>query len=974
MDSASQPPASVAFGRFQVFPHRRELLAEGRLLRLGGRAFDVLMALIEARGAIVGKDALMARVWPDRVVEENNLQVQIVALRKAFGAERGLIRTIAGHGYQFTGEIRVILARPDERADAGVAPPGPRDACPHVEHEAGSGGRLRENLPPTNLPEPLSELIGREEEVGEILNLAAAHRLVTLTGPGGIGKTQLALSAARRMLPQFADGVWLAEFSPLADPDLVPATVAAAIGLELGAGETSARRVAQAFTERRLLLIMDTCEHVIGTAAEMAEAVLRTTGSGVHIIATSREPLRAEGEQIYPVPPLAVPALEGEDPWPYGAVVLFVVRSRASGMHVSEDRPLAPAIAAICRRLDGIPLAIELAAARASAFGIEALAARLDDRFRLLTGGRRTALPRHQTLRATLDWSYELLADPERVLLRRLSAFAGAFSLEAAGAVAASPELALSEVVESLSNLVAKSLVVVEADGSVARYRLLDTTRAYALDKLDESGEREPLASRHAEYYRGLFERAEAEWETRPPAECLADYGRQIDNARAALDWAFSPEGDASIGVALMAAALPLWTQLSLLGEARSQVMRALAALDSIAAPDRRREMLLQAALANAVLGTVGTVDAVEAAWNRALELAEELDEIDHQLRALYGLYLYKMRIGEYRTGLAFARRFRSAAEKKADPSDLLQGDRIVGVSLFLLGDPGGARAQIERLLARSPGLRPRLQAVRFGLDQRVAALFHLSRILWVQGYPDQAVRIAAAGVDEAVAIDHPISLCFALADGACPVSAWVGDNSATARFISMLSERAEKLGLAIWHAYGLAWRGWLADREGDSETAIALFGAAIREFRATQFDLHFTIFLGSFAEILTRAGRIADGAAVIDEAVRRAELTEERWCYPELLRIRGDITWRFDGPDAAQLATDLHMRALDWARGQGALSWELRAAMSLARLLHDQGRPADALALLQPVYDRFTEGFDTADLKTAKTLLDAVR
>jgi len=497
--------------------------------------------------------------------------------------------------------------------------------------------------------------------------------------------------------------------------------------------------------------------------------------------------------------------------------------------------------------------------------------------------------------------------------------------------------------------------------------------RAYGLQKLAESGELQAVARRHAEYYRDVFERAGTETEVRPATEWLADYGRRIDNLRAALDWAFSPGGDASIGTALTAAAVPLWMQLSLLEECRGRVERALAALNSMAAPNPRREMLLQVALANAVLGTAGTVDAVGSAWNRALELAEELDDIDQQLRALYGLYTYQVRIGEYRKGLGFARRFCTAAEKKSDPSDLLLGNRIVGVSLFCLGDPGEARAKIEPMLARSPAPGPRLQAVRFGLDQRMAALVHLSRILWVQGYPDQAVRTAAAGVDEAAAIDHTISLGFALADGACPVSAWVGDTAATARFVGVLSARAEKLGLAIWHAHGLAWRGWLADREGDCETAIALLDAAIGEFRATQFDLHFTTFLGSFAEILTRAGRVADGAAAIDEAVKRAELTEERWCFPELLRIRGDITRHLGGPDAAQLAADLYMRALDWARRQGELSWELRAAMSLARLLGDQGRSADATALLQPVYDRFTEGFATADLKAAKALLNAL-
>ena len=277
-------------------------------------------------------------------------------------------------------------------------------------------------LPPTNIPEPVSEVIGREEELSDILNLAATHRLVTVTGAGGIGKITLALALARELRPHFADGVWLAEFSAFADPGLVPATVAAAIGLELGGGEVSTQRVAQALAGKSLLLVLDTCEHVIAAAAAMAEAMLGA-GSAPHIIATSREPLRAGGEWVYPVQPLAVPAVDiaaGDDPLRYGAVRLFIERARAAKPHFAPDRRLMVTIAAICRRLDGIPLAIELAAARAPALGIRALAARLDDCFRLLTGGRRTALPRHQALRATLDWSYELLAEPERLMLRRL--------------------------------------------------------------------------------------------------------------------------------------------------------------------------------------------------------------------------------------------------------------------------------------------------------------------------------------------------------------------------------------------------------------------------------------------------------------------------------------------------------------------------------------------------------------------------
>ena len=321
--------------------------------------------------------------------------------------------------------------------------------------------------------------------------------------------------------------MWLAEFSALADPQLVPATVAAAAGLDLGGGEASAQRVAQALAGRCLLLVLDTCEHVIDAAAVIAEAALGAN-STLQIIITSREPLSAEGEWVYPVQPLAVPASDfpaDDDPLRYGAVQLFAERARATEPHFAPDRRATATIASICRRLDGIPLAIELAAARAAALGIEELAARIDDRFRLLIGGRRTALARHQTLRATLDWSYALLAEPERVILRRLSVFLGPFGLRAAGAVAADPELAPVQVVDGLSSLVSKSLVTAELGGLVTRYRLLDTTRAYAREKLGESGEHETLARHHAEYYRDVFERAEAERETRPAAEWLADYG-----------------------------------------------------------------------------------------------------------------------------------------------------------------------------------------------------------------------------------------------------------------------------------------------------------------------------------------------------------------------------------------------------------------------------------------------------------------
>ena len=276
MDRA-ETPAAIEFGRFRVLPNRREVLADGRPLDLGGRAFDVLMALIEVSGAVVSKDALMNRVWPDRIVEENSLQAQIAALRRAFAADRDLIRTIAGRGYQFTGDIRTVAATSNSQPSAGIA------------HPTSTPSR-----PTTNLPEPVSELIGRNAELDEILGLTASHRLVTLTGAGGIGKTRLGFAAARHLLPKFADGVWAIELAPLADPELVPVAVATTLGLELASGAASPLSVATALGAKQLMLVLDNCEHVVEAAARMAEALLRANPAA-RVIATSREPLRVEG-------------------------------------------------------------------------------------------------------------------------------------------------------------------------------------------------------------------------------------------------------------------------------------------------------------------------------------------------------------------------------------------------------------------------------------------------------------------------------------------------------------------------------------------------------------------------------------------------------------------------------------------------------------------------------------------------------
>jgi len=943
---AAHPPAPLEFGRFRVVRHRRELLVDGRAVELGGRAFDTLIALIDARGSIVDKDRLMRRVWPDRVVEENNLQAQISALRKVFGADRDLIRTVAGRGYQFTGDIR--------------------DAETAVTSPAGL----------TNLPSHLPDLIGRDASLGTVVDLITAHRLVTLTGAGGVGKTRLALEAARRLLPRFPDGVWLVELGPLADPALVPVTVATAVGLPLGTGPVTADRVAGALREKHLLLVLDNCEHMIDAAASMAAALV-SAGALARVLATTLEPLRAPEEHIYRVPSLDVPAednLDADDVSRYGAIRLFDVRARAVEPGYVADRRRAATVAAICRRLDGIPLAIELAAARVPAFGVDGIAARLGDRFHLLTGGRRTALPRQQTLRATLDWSYELLSEPERITLRRLAVFAGGFSLEAATAVGSSPDLPASEVSDWVAGLVSRSLVSAHAGELPMQYRLLETTRAYAREKLSASGELATLARRHAEYFGALFEQGNTELGTRPVTEWMAAYGKQIDDVRAALDWAFSSSRDVAAGVALTIAVVPLWTHLSLMEECRRRVEQALGCLGPAASRDRRREMQLLAALGAALMYTKGAVPETRSAFAGTLEIADRLDDTDYRLRALWGLWVDRMNSGDVRQAMTLAETFSRAAAKSTDPLAAPVGDRMTGFALHFLGDQTQARRHIERML---DGPRPsvhELHIVRFQFDPWVTARSRLATILWLQGHPDQAVSTAQRGVEEAVALNHAVTLCNAFAQGACSVAFLAGDLAAAERFVTVLLEYSERHGLAFWHADGRCFKGVLLLRRGDTGRGLDMLRATLGELSKTPLHTRYDPFLGEVADALSRVGLVAEGLAAIDQALDRTKQSGGLWYVAELLRIKGEIVLRAGAPNAAAAAEELFRQSIDWAQRQDALSWELRASTSLARLWHGRRRGSQARTLLSAVYRRFTEGFGTADLVSAKALLDRLR
>src|SRR5882762_917401 len=536
MDARSNGPLSpdlIHFGPFRLSVTERILERGGVRVQLGSRALDILIALVERPAEVVSKKELFARVWPDLVVDEGNLRYHVSALRKALGEGRSggrYVTNVSGRGY--------CLVAPISRAAAAPAP-------------------LRNSLAhsPVGLPPSPTGMVGREETVQLVSEELTARRFFTIVGPGGIGKTTLATAVGHSMLAAFDGAVHYVDFGPLGSPSLVANRVASTVGLPVNFDDPVAALPAF-LRDRRMLLVLDSCEHLIETIAPLAERIFREAPE-VHILTTSRESLQVEGEQVHRLDPLAFPpdddSLTATQALTFPAVHLFVERAAAHGGFQLNNAD-APIVGKVCRRLDGIALALELAAGRVGAYGIKGIASFLDGPCRLLWQGRRTASPRHRTLGAMLDWSYNLLPESERAILCRLSVFVGAFSLEAAQFVAAGDILEREQVAEAIAALSTKSLVAVETNHAGTPYRLLDTTRAYVLAKMIDSGERNTIAQRHAIHYREFLERIEITSLTCSKNDGAAERWRHVSNARAALEWSFSKQGDKELGTALAAA------------------------------------------------------------------------------------------------------------------------------------------------------------------------------------------------------------------------------------------------------------------------------------------------------------------------------------------------------------------------------------------------------------------------------------
>jgi predicted ATPase len=556
------------------------------------------------------------------------------------------------------------------------------------------------------------------------------------------------------------------------------------------------------------------------------------------------------------------------------------------------------------------------------------------------------------------------------VVLRRLALFTGAFGLKAAQSVVAFDGLPPSEVIDHISNLATKSLVVATVDDSGAIYRLLDTTRAYASEKLVAAGEVDRVARQHVAWVLEALSSAERDIGTSSATTLLNDHRRLIGDVRSALDWAFSPDGNSMMGAALVDGSVSLWLRLSLVSECRRWVEHALACCVGM---DPSLRMRLMAARAIVLLYTSrGTIPAeMQEVWTGVLEIASQLDDVQYSLRALWGLWAFEQNVGRIPDALNLARRFCDLALRSSNPADLATGDRILGMTWHYLGHQADAETYFERSLARLHPSVHGTHAIHFQYNQSLAARAYLPKILWLRGFPDAALRAARSVVDDAVATGHALSLGLVLVRAACPVALLVGDMEAVKRFVDMLLSTSTTHAIDLWHIEGSCFSGAVLVRGGKPREGRDLLLREMGGPPHMESNVHRVEMLIELAHAFAYTRDFRQGVDALDEALAESTRREERWCMAELLRMKAEMLLGMDAPGSEACAEELLLQSLDWARRQGALSWELRAASSLARLRLRQGKAREGRACLEPVYARFTEGFDTADLAAARQLLN---
>ena len=912
---------ALSFDRFCLLPRRRILLRAGRPVRLGARAMSILIELTARAGQVVPERDLISLVWSGSLTESGMLRVHIASLRRALGRPSSgvpFIKNRPGEGYLFGEAVETSVAA--------------------------TGGSLGTPRRAEFLPRPPTSMVGRDEAIEHLLNAVDKNQLVTVTGSAGIGKTRLAVAIGERAvernyLPYFID------FSTLSDPAQALDTVASAIGLPVRQGRLVETIVALIGTTRALL-ILDNCEHVLQPVRAIAEQA-RKSNSDVRLLATSREPLGLPWEYEWHLGPLEMPgsgAFTADEAARFSSVRLF--KDRVSSFPDFEFERAVDVIGDICRRLDGIPLAIEMAAAHAGMFGTAEVERSLKEALEPPPFDRRTTVARHRTLSDALQWSYDLLQPHEQAFFRRIAIFSAGLNAQAALAVTGSDTMDVQSVEELLSGLERKSMIA--SGDAMAPYRLLQPIRAFALRKLRQTGEYGQVARYHAEFIHRRVSDSAVSWEGSPDGRRGAPH---IDDIRQALDWAFGEGEDAQLGIELTAASADIWFELSLLDEYKTRARRA---LDRLAETEETKlnRMRLCAALGHALLHTEGPVSSMAEAFSETLRLSAELGVEEHRTRAYWGICSQKIVSGDYQGALEKAEEFSRVAETSGDQHAKSVCKRMAALALHNLGNSVIASELLEEILAAPErGERSQIDSP-FALDDRVASRAFLAVTMWIVGRYEAAVEAASESIGEAASIGHVPSLCYALAISACPLSLWSGDLTAAKRHVTLLLQRSTESRLPYWNLWGRSYQMVIANREN-----VSLSGQPYLAIR----DKHPGPMLEAIA---TMCPEISDPS--IYENVRG----QSGWCSAELLRVKGERMLRGDAASSRQEAERTLLEALKLSRSQGALAWETRASLSLARLWSRAGRRREARDLLRDVCARSELGNRNRDLLAARELV----
>jgi predicted ATPase/DNA-binding winged helix-turn-helix (wHTH) protein len=936
----------LRFGPFELNVAERSLKKANQVLPLGGRAYDILIALLEKAGEVVAKAELIAKAWPDVTVEEGSLRVHLSALRKALGDGQfgnKYIASTQGHGYSFIAPVtRLPADRNSGNASAGTS----------------------------NLPPALGRMIGREDIVLQIQGwLRTEQRLITILGAGGIGKTTLALSAGHAASADFSGVACFVDLSTVSDKEHLIGAIASAVGLYSQLADPK-QALLNFLRSRRALIILDSCEHLIEEAAEIAGTIFQNT-SGIYILATSREALHVPGERVLGLGPLDCPperpGLTASEVLAYPAARLFVERVgvRRSDFSLSDDE--APMVGEICRKLDGIALAIELAAGRAAIFGVRNTVARLGSRLDLLKFGRRTANPRHQTLIAALDWSHDHLSEIERILLRRVAIFIGHFTLEAALAVAEEAGTDESGISAALGNLVNKSLIGVWTSSRGPRYRLLDTTRAYALEKLATSGERDSIAGRHASFSIQMLESYPVNLFDLECTEAAASAVRDhLGNIRAALEWSFGPNGDDVKAVRLAAAASHLLLAMSLLLECRTWMEKAIGRMTPDCDP--RHQMKIQAALALSLMYAEGNSERVREAFHTALNFAQRYEDPRLHLSLLSGMSMYLHGTVDAAGTYELALRSVAAARKTGSPDDAAIADSMLGAAYCLRSDQPRAQEHLKRSLHGLPHLR-RFNASQYLFDFRSSSLSVLTHSLFFSGNLDQAVHYAKLNIEEAARSGHPIGLCRALTS---PMRFyfWVDDLEQVERCLSKLEHIAERHSLAPARAVALGLRGRYLVRVGRIADGIQLLQESLEKLAIHRYEVLTSDLISELTVGLAKQNARLEAMALVDRSIAAVVKAKKPLHLPAFFLAKATAFASGEAPEGL-LAEEFFAKAMVQARQESALPFELRAGLELAHIWIGRGEVQRAHDLISPLYSRFSEGLTTPDLVLARRILE---